>query len=263
MQSSQSHAADATTPKPYGLLGLFVSTLVILLTAALILLLIAAAAFGIVTAKVGWQGALQRFIDLVPSTEPAQDAADHINIGVGILAYVVTAGSVLIVARFRGGAAGWTKLIGWQPWDMSRHVRLVALLLIATLVYSFVASALIEQVYPEAKDWVPTPSGTPWIIGFLALATLFAPITEELLFRGWIYTSLRRSIGARFGILVSAILFALAHWESSHLYALAVFPVGLALGFVRQRTDSVAASITFHSLYNGVASVLLFVGKSG
>ena len=63
----------------------------------------------------------------------------------------------------------------------------------------------------------------------------------------------------RWGILVSAILFALAHWESTHLYALAVFPVGLALGYVRQRADSIAASITLHSLYNGIAAVLLFV----
>ena len=108
---------------------------------------------------------------------------------------------------------------------------------------------------------MPTPNGTPWIIAFLAMATLFAPLTEELLFRGWIYTSLRDIIGVRFGILVSAVLFALAHWESTHLYAVAVFPVGLALGYIRQRTNSIAASITFHSLYNGVAAVLLFAGR--
>ena len=260
MPSSPSDAAATPAVRPYGLIGLVVSTLVIFLTAALLLLAIGAVVFGLVAADRGWQAALQRFADLVPSTGPSADDADRINIVVGGCAYIVTAGAVLIVARFRGGAK-WADLVGWRAWDMLRGLRLLAALLAATLIYSLIASTLIERVYPQAKDWTPTPNGTPWIIGFLALATLFAPITEELLFRGWIYTSLREKIGVRFGILVSSTLFALAHWESTHLYALAVFPVGLALGYIRQRTDSVAASITLHSLYNGVAAVLLFVAK--
>ena len=258
MPPTSSDAGPAA--RPYGLLGLVVSTFVILATAAVILLLIAAAAFGFLALKDGWHGALRDFVDLVPKTEPSAEAADRINIVVGAIAYLVTAGSVLLVARFRGGTK-WADLVGWHRWDTARGARLIAGMLTATLCYSLVASSLIEQVYPQAKDWVTTPTGTPWIIAFLALATLFAPITEELLFRGWIYTSLRGIIGVRFAILLSAVLFAVAHWESTHLYAVAVFPVGLALGYVRERTDSVAASITLHSLYNGVAAVLLFIAK--
>lgn len=246
--------------RPYGWFGLVASTLVILVLAAAILLLLAAAGFAIAAAFAGWRGALARLDDLRDLITGGDDAADRVNVVVGGIAYVVTACSVLIVARFRGGRR-WADLVAWRPWDMRRHARLLTLLLVATVGWSLLASAAIEQVHPEAKDWVSTPTGTPWIIAFLALATLFAPITEELLFRGWIFTSLRPKIGARFAILVSAVLFAVAHWESTHLYALAVFPVGLALGYVRQKTDSVAASITFHALYNGVASVLLFVGK--
>ena len=257
---SSSDAADAPAARPYGLFGLLVSTLVIFVTAFVIIALIAALGFGVMAASSGWKGALRRVVDVLPTATSNEDYADRFSIVLGSSAYVVTACAILIVARFRGGLK-WVDLIGWHAWDISRHVRVLLSLLVGTLCYSLVASSIIEHVYPQAKDWVPTPAGTPWIIGFLALATLLAPITEELLFRGWIYTSLREVIGVRFGILVSAALFALAHWESTHLYALAVFPVGLALGYIRQRTDSVAASITFHALYNGVAAVLLFVAK--
>ena len=260
MPFSPSDAVDAPAARPYGLLGLVVSTLAILLGAVLILALAGAALFALLAAGSGWQGAVHRIAVLFPSTAPGDAAADRINIVVGAAAYIGTACSVLLAARFRGGAR-WADLVGWHAWDMGRGLRLVAGLLAATLCYSLVASAFIEHVYPQAKDWVKPPKETPWIVGFLALATLFAPVTEELLFRGWIFTSLRGTVGVRVAILVSAALFALAHWESTHLYALAVFPVGLALGYVRQRAGSVAASITLHSLYNGVAAVLLFVGK--
>jgi uncharacterized protein len=245
--------------RPYGLFGLIVSTGIILVTAAAILILLAVLAFGVLAAASGWQGALRRFVDLSQATNN-QDFADHLNTIGGGIGYVVIALSVVIVARFRGGR-NWADLVGWKPWDMAQGLRLILVLLAATLAYSLVASAAIERVYPDAKDWIPVPKGTPWIIGFLALATFFAPITEELLFRGWIYTSLREVVRVPFAIAISAGVFALAHWESTHLYALAVFPVGLVLGYIRQRVDSVAASITFHALYNGVSAILLFVTR--
>ncbi len=260
MPPISSEAGGAPAARPYGLLGLILSTFVIFAAATAILLAVAAVAFGGLAARDGWQTALWQVTDFQHTLASNQDAADRANIVGGTIVYVVTALSVLIVARFRGRAA-WSELVGWQPWDMGRNLPFILLLLAGTLFYSLIASSLIERIHPEAKDWVPTPNGTPWIIGFLAMATLFAPVTEELLFRGWIYTSLRGIIGVPFGILVSSAVFALAHWESTHLYALAVFPVGLALGYIRQRTGSLAASITFHSLYNGVAAVLLFAGK--
>ena len=129
------------------------------------------------------------------------------------------------------------------------------------LIYSLAANAAIAHVYPKFDELVHMPTGAKWVVLFVALASLFAPVTEELLFRGWLYTSLRVRLGPWTVTLVTSILFALAHWESTHLYALAVFPVGVALGFVRERTGSIKATMTFHAVYNGIASVLLFVSR--
>ena len=82
---------------------------------------------------------------------------------------------------------------------------------------------------------------------------MLAPFTEELLFRGWIYTSLRFSFGLWPAVLASAAVFGFAHYEDTHLYALAVFPVGIALALIRERTGSVKASMLFHAFNNLIA----------
>jgi membrane protease YdiL (CAAX protease family) len=53
--------------------------------------------------------------------------------------------------------------------------------------------------------------------------------------------------------LISAALFASAHYESTHIYAPVVFPVGLALGGLRETTGSLKGSISFHAFYNAIA----------
>ena len=90
-------------------------------------------------------------------------------------------------------------------------------------------------------------------IALLALAVIFAPIAEELLFRGWIYTSLRFRLGMWPAMVISALLFGLAHYESTHLYALAVFPLGLVLAALRERTGSTRTSMLFHAANNLIA----------
>lgn len=254
-------SVDAVEPSavPYGPWGLAASLFLILTGAAAMLLLAGLCAFGGAALVYGFDGTLARIAALDPGLKDT-DLTNRLNVVAGLAAYASVSCSILIAARIRGGRA-WTELVAWTPWNPRRDLRVIAPLLVLVMFYSFGASAVIEHFRPEAKYWVPTPTGRPWIIGFLFLATFAAPITEELLFRGWIYTSLRRTLGVAFAILIVSVLFACAHWESTHFYALAVFPVGLALAYVRERTGSVAASITFHALYNGIASVLIFLAK--
>lgn len=261
MPSSPSAAFDRTeAARPYGFVGLILSLFAIAALAVVFAAVLAALGFAALALGHGVRGAL----DLVTANLGAAVGGTHATTAADVLlglgAYLAQSGAVLAVARFRGGRH-WAALVAWRDWQPRRHWRLFAILFALTVAWEVAASLGIEQLHPEAKDWVVPPTQTPSIVGFLALAVLFGPIGEELLFRGWMYTSLRASFGLRVAVLVTAVLFALAHWEQTHLYALAVFPVGLALAVVRERTGSIAASITFHVLYNAVASVLLFLGK--
>jgi len=78
-------------------------------------------------------------------------------------------------------------------------------------------------------------------------------VCEELLFRGVILSGLRR-YGAWPAIIVSALLFALAHASIYRL--LPTFCLGLLLGYIVVKTGSIWCSMLMHALNNGVAVTL-------
>ena len=258
MSEPPTAAVSIKGARPYGLLRLAVSTVLILLAAALFTAIAAAIAFGVLVAVVGWTAGLSYVADLDPTGGDAT-FVERTGTIVSLAVYAAIIVAVLAAARFRGGAY-WRDLVAWRPWHPFRRSRWFWIVAGLTIVYSFVADAAVAWLYPQSKDWVHMPAGPAWAGLFVVLACVFAPLAEEIVFRGWLYTGLRVAIGVPAAVILSAILFALAHWESTHLYALAIFPVGLVLGLIRERTGSIKASATFHAIYNAMASVLLLFG---
>jgi len=162
--------------------------------------------------------------------------------------------AILLVARWRGGSA-FRSLIGWRPWHPIRNGGLFWRLTALTILYGFTVDLLMAHLYPPSQDWFVMPKLWKGAALIILLAVIFAPIAEELLFRGWIQTSLTAQFGPRPAIMASSILFAFAHYEKTHLYALVVLPIGLALGVLRER-DGLKASIALHACFNGAASLL-------
>jgi membrane protease YdiL (CAAX protease family) len=177
---------------------------------------------------------------------------------VGGVFYLAILLAVLTMARLRGGRH-WRELVGWRAFTPDRMFwGLVA----AGLVWGVASSAAVEFIYPQAKNWVVLPNGLPAMAASFVTIVVLGPLAEELIFRGWIYTSLTARFGGAASIGVTGLLFALAHWEKTHLYAAAVFPLGLLLGYTRRRSESVLASTTFHGIYNGAFWVLTMLGVS-
>jgi CAAX protease family protein len=85
-----------------------------------------------------------------------------------------------------------------------------------------------------------------------------APFFEELFFRGLLLRALARLfgtigrwVGPALAIVVSGILFGLAHAESLQLLGLAIF--GVLLGFVSYRTGRLGMNMVAHATFNGMA----------
>ena len=73
------------------------------------------------------------------------------------------------------------------------------------------------------------------ILAFISVAIL-APIVEEIIFRGIIFNEADKYKGGAFPIIISALLFGLAHMQPIQIvYA---FIVGLIFGFVYSKTHS-------------------------
>lgn len=79
-------------------------------------------------------------------------------------------------------------------------------------------------------------------------------ICEELLFRGLIFSGLRR-LGQWPAILLSAFLFALAH--SSIYRLLPTLLMGILLGYIVWRTGSILCGMIVHALNNGLMATLV------
>ena len=102
----------------------------------------------------------------------------------------------------------------------------------------------------ESYEMVSGASGSGSLFFY---SSILAPITEELLFRGFLQGRLR-PFGRKFAVLGSAVLFALFH--GNLMQAPYAFAAGLVLGYTAERYG-VGWAIGLHALNNLVLADLL------
>lgn len=102
------------------------------------------------------------------------------------------------------------------------------------------------------------------ILTFISLVIL-PPIAEEIMVRGFIYSTLKKAMRIIPAAILTSILFAAAHLPEGgaagplYIAALDTFVLSLVLVYLREKTGSLWASITLHALKNGIAFIALFV----
>ena len=95
-------------------------------------------------------------------------------------------------------------------------------------------------------------------IGFIAFtigATIFAPIMEELFFRGIILQKVAVNIGIIRAILISAIIFALVHFRYD---IVSLLITGIILAILYLKSKKLIIPIIYHFIYNLIVTVRLF-----
>jgi hypothetical protein len=89
------------------------------------------------------------------------------------------------------------------------------------------------------------------------LAVMIAPVAEEMLFRGILYPTLKQRGFPRAAWWVTSLLFAGVHCNGLSFLPLLVF--SLVLIYLYEKTGSLWASITAHSLFNYANFLLLML----
>jgi len=116
---------------------------------------------------------------------------------------------------------------------------------------------LVQEVWPISFDVLARLhrllNPTTWWGGITALlaVVLVAPVTEELLFRGWLMQDLKTRYGATPALIWSSVVFGLAHIGLPQSVPYAMIG-GLVLGAVALRTGSTLASIAMHAGVNAL-----------
>ena len=93
--------------------------------------------------------------------------------------------------------------------------------------------------------------------GFWAIVTavIFAPVFEELIFRGLLLESLLRRHRRLLSVVVSSLIFAIVHFQPSVM--LVAFVSGLVFGTLYLHTNSIFTTIILHSINNSIAYSLI------
>ena len=133
----------------------------------------------------------------------------------------------------------------WPGWRVLALAVLLSLLMVPVMmaIDSLMTAAVAALGLPTASDgWTDRLFGTGHSLGAVLLFGLTAGVGEELIWRG--------VLQPRYGLILTTLSFAAVHAFQYGAGALvSVFIAGLALGLVRQRTNT-TTSIVVHASYD-------------
>lgn len=95
-----------------------------------------------------------------------------------------------------------------------------------------------------------------YFMAFTALVIL-APIIEEAIFRGFLFSQLRKNLNFWWTTLVVSLVFGLVHLQWN--VGVDVFALSVILCFIREKTGSIWAGVVIHMLKNALAFSILFL----
>lgn len=128
-------------------------------------------------------------------------------------------------------------------------------LLLWGVVFMLATSVVLEPLLSLLPE-VPNAYGRgAWAI---VTVVVMAPLFEEVIFRGVLLESTRAKYGVMAAWLVSSAVFGIVHVHPT--VAVNAFAIGLVLGFVYMRTDSLWSTIILHAVNNGIAYLALVTG---
>jgi uncharacterized protein len=185
--------------------------------------------------------------------KPPRDALYQYSLALsGLLEYAVLLAIVYWIARgLSRGSLGLKAPLSWP-----RALGLMLLLLVVILV----AEQALEQLLHAAREqgleptrWEPDRA-LPFAVNAFVVV-IVAPIAEELTFRGLGFAVLM-PYGAAVAVVGTAVAFAAVHGLVAGFFPLLVF--GLAIGFLRFKTESVYPGMIFHACFNAAALAVAF-----
>lgn len=162
------------------------------------------------------------------------------------LALVIT----LIAGRLKRQGAPWSR-VGLRHVSVGRAALWVAggmlFGLFSLVLLALVAGLLGATSSAPSEQETVTTFGPVW--SQILITVVMAPLIEEILFRGIILQRLLETMSHPWwAIVVSALIFAVVHLDPVRIVLL--LPIGLFLGVMYRRFDSIVPGIALHAAWN-------------
>lgn len=134
----------------------------------------------------------------------------------------------------------------------------------AILIAFFAVAAIVTYFIPEGDNELLKilRSSRMAVFAVVILATFTAPLVEEVVYRGILYSAFQRSVGVTWAVVIVTIMFAAVHvpqyWGSPGTILL-ICLLSLLLTLIRVKTDNLLPCIIMHTIFNGIQSIVLVI----
>lgn len=161
----------------------------------------------------------------------------------------------------RGGKLPFFKTAGLEwPKSWSPVKWGVACVVFAVVLLAF--GLLVTKLYGGSKTQLDilTESSTQARLATAFIAFATAPIVEELIYRGLLYSALERTLGVTVAVILVSFLFAGVHVVQyiNNISVIAVITLlSISLTLVRAYSGKLLPSVVIHLVFNGVQSAML------
>jgi len=128
-------------------------------------------------------------------------------------------------------------------------VWVVMVVVIHLLKYHVFGGVLPDESSQETVETF-RKSGSPlykFLLGMVAV--IIAPLTEEIIFRGFLYGVVKRFTDRWFSTFFTALFFAAVHQHVGSLFPLFILAIGLAIAY--EATGCLLVPIFMHAIFNG------------
>lgn len=162
---------------------------------------------------------------------------------------------ILIPIFLRLADARIRDAFGLNLWNFFRALGWAVIILIAALAFEYAYELTLQAIgwHPPSQTAVELLNNAPlWPTGiYLAFfAVVLAPVAEEFIFRGVLFTFVKNLGFPKTAWIVVSLLFALVHGDVGIFVPL--FFLALLLTWLYEKTENLLAPIIAHALFNAV-----------
>ncbi len=126
-----------------------------------------------------------------------------------------------------------------------------AICIVGNILVDFIPKGEENKVTKEVMEMIEKYNV---YVSILFVAVLI-PIVEELIFRGFFYETIKMIANDKFAIIITSIIFAIAHWDLRQgIYA---FFAGIFLGYIKYKYRKLVYTIWMHLLMNFASVVFV------
>lgn len=125
-------------------------------------------------------------------------------------------------------------------------------------IASYLASLALRQPLTNPQLQVLVPPDLTWfgVFTLIFLGGIAVPFVEELYFRGVLYSFIRERWGVWAGAIISALIFAISHFDI--VIGAMAFCLGLFSALAYERSKSLWVSVLIHSASNTLKLLVLY-----